>query len=382
MTVNDFGRIIYSAPVLLLLMIACSSDGPNGNDDISETSAFPVDTLATPETVALLRNLQSISSKGILFGHQDDIAYGVNWWAEPGRSDVKEVCGDYPAVYGWDLGDIHQAANLDGVNFLQMIDWIEEAYARGGIITISVHLDNPVTGGDAWDNTPAIASILPDRPHHNQYLSTLDLIAAFLKSLKMSSGTHVPVIFRPYHEHNHTWSWWGKESCTADEYNALWRMTIEYFRDVHEIHHLLYAISPQEIKSAEEYFERYPGDDYVDILGLDYYKLYDSSFVPSLGAALHLLSTLAEERGKVSALTEVGHDKLPINNWWTDYLLAAINYSDQSKKTVWSLVWRNASKDHHFAPYQGHPSAPDFRAFYNNPFTIFENDLPDMYHIP
>lgn len=382
MTVNGFVRIMHLVPIVLFQLIAYSCDSPNGNDDIYETSHSLVDTLATPETKALFRNLQSIASKGVLFGHQDDTAYGINWWAEPGRSDVQEVCGDYPAVYGWDLGDIHQESNLDGVNFLQMVGWIKEAYACGGIITISMHLDNPVTGGNAWDNTPAVAAILPGKPHHNQYLSTLDSIAAFLKSLKMSSGTYIPVIFRPYHEHNHIWSWWGKGSCTVDEYNALWRMTVEYFRDVHEIHHLLYAISPQEIESAEEYFERYPGDDYVDILGLDYYKLYSSSFIPDLGATLHLISTLAEERGKVSALTEVGLENLPINNWWTGYLLAAINYSGQSKKTVWALVWRNASNDHHFAPYPGHASAPDFQAFYDSPFTVFENDLPDMYHIP
>lgn len=382
MNKNDLIRRAPAILIILPLVMACSSNDPLGNNDGSKTNAALVDTLATPETVALYANLKGVSSQGVLFGHQDDTAYGIGWWAEPGRSDVKAVVGDYPAVYGWDLGDIHQQANLDGVNFLQMIDWIKAAYARGGVITISMHLDNPVTGGNAWDNTPAVPSILPGGSHHGQYLSTLDLIAAFLDSLKMPSGTHVPVIFRPYHEHNHTWPWWGKGSCTVDEYNALWRMTVEYLRDAHQLHHLLYAISPQEIESAEEYFERYPGDDYVDILGLDYYQLNTPASILKLGATLHLLATLAEERGMVSALTEVGIEQVPITNWWTAYLLGAINYSDQSKKTAWSLVWRNASTDHHFAPYPGHASAPDFQVFYDHPFTIFENDLPGMYQIP
>jgi hypothetical protein len=50
-----------------------------------------------------LFNLLEIPKTGIIFGHQDDLAYGVNWKAESGRSDVKEVCGDYPGVYGWDI---------------------------------------------------------------------------------------------------------------------------------------------------------------------------------------------------------------------------------------------------------------------------------------
>jgi len=44
------------------------------------------------------------------FGHQDDLAYGVEWSAERGGSDVKEVAGDYPAVYGWEASGIENAA--------------------------------------------------------------------------------------------------------------------------------------------------------------------------------------------------------------------------------------------------------------------------------
>jgi hypothetical protein len=42
-----------------------------------------------------------ISADAVLFGHQDDVAYGVKWKAEKGRSDVKQVCGSYPELYGW-----------------------------------------------------------------------------------------------------------------------------------------------------------------------------------------------------------------------------------------------------------------------------------------
>lgn len=372
-------RILILA-LFLIVSIAGCSDEPTGGDEKSKVNHYLVDSLATDETVALFLNLQQISQTGVLFGHQATTAYGVGWTSEPNRSDVKSVCGSYPAVFGWDVGDIGNSANLDGVSFEYMKALIKQAYSWGAVNTISMHLDNPVSGGDAWDNSPAVKEILPGQSHHDSYLATLDRIADFIKDLKDNNGVAIPIILRPYHEHNHTWSWWGSSACTVSEYDSLWKMTVDYFRDHHNIHQLIYAISPQEINTEAEYLQRYPGDDYVDILGMDSYRLYRADLINELGKALAVLSTMAESRGKIAALTEVGYVNIPISTWWTNYLLQAINYNEQSKKIAWSLVWRNASTSHHFAPYPGDPSVPDFIDFYNNPFTIFADDLPDMYH--
>ena len=110
-----------------------------------------------------------------------------------------------------------------------------------------------------------------------KYRIILENIAEFLERLKTTEGTYIPIILRPYHEHNHTWAWWGANSCTPAEYNALWQMTVEYLRDESNLHHLLYAISPQDISSAEEYLARYPGDEWVDILGMDSFSLWNLS---------------------------------------------------------------------------------------------------------
>jgi mannan endo-1,4-beta-mannosidase len=197
--------------------------------------------------------------------------------------------------------------------------------------------------------------------------------------LKTDDGAFIPVILRPYHEHNHTWSWWGASACTVEEYNALWKMTVEYLRDTHDIHHLLYAISPQEVGTQAEYLDRYPGDAWVDILGMDCYYLTGKSQVSRLGNALAAIATLADSRGKIPALTEVGVEGVPLSDWWTNCLLTAISYNGDSKKTAWALVWRNASKEHFFAPYPGQASASDFVKFYQDPFTRIEKDLPAMY---
>ena len=76
-----------------------------------------VDPRATPATRDLLKRLHDQSGKGVLFGSQDATAYGVGWWAERGGCDIKDVCGNWPAIYGWDLGDIHRERNLDECRF-------------------------------------------------------------------------------------------------------------------------------------------------------------------------------------------------------------------------------------------------------------------------
>ena len=88
---------------------------------------------------------------------------------------------------------------------------------------------------------------------------------------------------------------------------------------------------------------------------------------------------MAVHRGKVAALTEVGIVNIPIANWWTDYLLAAINYNEYSQKTAWALVWRISTTEYHFAPYPGHSSATNFIDFYDDSFTYFFGELQQVH---
>ena len=62
------------------------------------------DPQATPETRGLFQSLLNLQKQGIMFGHQDDLVYGNGWYNQPGRSDIKDVCGDYPGICGWELG--------------------------------------------------------------------------------------------------------------------------------------------------------------------------------------------------------------------------------------------------------------------------------------
>jgi len=342
-------------------------------------SPVPSYPKATKEAVKLYQNMLLLQKKGLMFGHQDDLAYGKGWIYEEGRSDVRDVCGDYPAVCGWELGhlELGDAYSLDSVHFDRIKGWIKTTYERGGINTISWHLRNPLTGGTAWDvsSKEVVASILPGGPKHALYVQYLDKVAAFMLSLKTDKGTYIPVFFRPFHEHTGSWFWWGKNLCTPEQYKALWRFSVHYLRDTKNIHHLLYAYSTGNIPDGTEYLERYPGDDLIYLVGFDHYG-EGTGYAAALKNAVTIVTTVAKEKGKIAAVTEAGGKIAQNPDWWTTTLLETLRPFELS----YVLVWRNPAQkpQEAFAPYKGHPSSARFVEFYNDPKTLFLKDIQQM----
>lgn len=342
------------------------------------------DKNATPETENLYQNLILLQEKGFLFGHQDDLAYGVKWRYEEGRSDIKDVTGDYPALYGWDLGGIeHQKSNnIDGVPFKKMKNWIKEIYDRGGVSTISWHMDNPLTMRNSWDTTSgSLRSILPNGEKHQLYLSWLDQGAQFLGNLKGSDGKKIPILYRPFHELTGNWFWWCKNNAPPEEFKEIWRFTIHYLRETKKLNNLIIVYNTADFKSKEEFLEYYPGDDVVDVLSFDKYQytnpITDSSFITEVQNQLKTMNEVAVEHQKPMAIAETGYEQIPYENWWTKTLTEAIrNY-----KISFVLLWRNhgwqeqEKKMHYYAPYKGQLSEKDFIEFYNSPKTFFQKDI-------
>ncbi len=336
----------------------------------------PTDKKATRETVNLYRNLLQLQKKSLMFGHQDDLAYGHGWVYEEGRSDVKDVCGDYPAVYGWELGhlELGNAYSLDSVHFDKIQNWIKLVYERGGINTISWHLRNPLTGGTAWDvsSKKVVSSILPGGEKHDRYKQYLDKLADFMLGLKTDDGTYIPVLFRPFHEHTGSWFWWGENLCSVEDYKALWHFTVSYLQNEKNIHHLLYSYSTDRFKTIDEYLERYPGDDVIDVVAFD---LYDRSrkFLPTLKNCAEKVSKYAKENGKIAAVSEAGGPIDKNIEWWTEVLETVKPY-----ELSYILVWRNphnTAAHGSFGPYKGNPSSANFIEFYNDPKTMFQRGV-------
>lgn len=346
----------------------------------SQVNEFPSDQEATKKTVALFRNLRALSGKQILFGHQDAMAYGVEWkdWHR-NRSDVKDVCGSHPALFGWELGKLGLSErNLDSVNFKQMQDWIREVYKSGSVNTISWHMDNYVTKGTTWDTSGGnvVHTILPGGVNHELFKKDLDVFAEFLRGI----GKKVPIIFRPFHEHSGNWFWWGQRYCSPAEYKALWQFTVDYLRKEKNIHHLLFAYSTDVVSSREEYLEKYPGDEYVDIIGIDDYRdVGQGGSSQKLVERLRMIVNIADEKNKIAALTETGFEGVKNPNWWTQQLLTPILQDQVASRIAWLMVWRNDSSTHHYGPYPGHACVPDFLAFAKHERIMMNDRLPSMY---
>lgn len=347
---------------------------------------LPCDSLASPLTVTLWQNLRRYAPAGIMVGHQDALSYGVNRKGNGEHSDIREVAGAHPAVYGWDIGGLEMGrnANLDGVPFDEMRQNIQRAYLNGGINTISWHAFNPITGKDSWANTkrpnPTVRKMLPGGPAHQAFKQQLDLVAAFFHSLKGPGGEAIPIVFRPWHEHSGNWFWWGKMHCTRDEYIQLYRFTIEYLRERHQIHQMLIAFSPDVgFTDAATYLERYPGDDMVDIIGLDDYHSLRTHQPGQLIRHLEIISTIAAEKHKVAAFTETGVTDLSERNYFMEELFPCLNHSDKTRAIAWVLFWRNHDEQQHYVPYAGHPAADDFIRFTRQELIWLNNELPDFY---
>ena len=355
------------------------------------------DSGRTIPTENLLANLKTLGdSAGYMFGHHDDVLYGIGWVGDSARSDVKSVTGDYPALLSFDLGhlELGDTVSLDGVSFNRMREEIQRHFERGGMITLSWHLNNPLTGGTAWINDSTgerrlntVEAVLEGGKAHEKFLTWLDRVADFLNSLETTDGVRIPVLFRPWHEHTGSWFWWGQELCTADQYKALWRLTIERLKE-NGVVNALYAYSPgtENGGNPQKYIERYPGDDIIDLLGLDCYCFAPTGdaaavakYAQMLDTQLGMVCQLAKEQGKAVALTETGYEGIKTVDWWTRTLMPVLDKHPIS----YVLVWRNAhdKPGHFFAPYPGHPSAPDFVEFYNHPKSLFLHDVNGLYQV-
>ena len=347
---------------------------------VKAQSALPADKHATQLTINLYNNLKRNLDNGVMIGHQDDLAYGVGWKYEDGRSDIKDVTGDYPAVIGFELGriELDHTVNLDSVPFDKMKDYIKTAYKQGSVITISWHLNNPLTGGTAWEPAPgAVASVLLGGEKNSLYNSWLDKVAAFFLSLKDDNGNFIPVVFRPFHELNGSWFWWGGKNCTPGEIKQLYQYTEKYLRDTKNVHNLLYAYNTDKFYSADEFLSRYPGDDYADIIGFDIYQRNSNEeFMKNANQMLGMLDSIASVHNKIPALTEFGYAKLPDSTWWTDALLPVL----QSHKVFYALAWRNAGvkqndDTEYYVPYKGSSSAKNFVEFCNSNKILLQADV-------
>ncbi len=301
----------------------------------------PVNSNTTPEAKALLDLFYRISGKYTLTGQHNY----PNTKDRNSRFAAKYI-GQTPAVWSTDMGF---AEDGDTDSYLARPDIVKEAirqHKKGSIITICWHAvpptaDEPVTfqpqGPVAPDSLASVQGQLLDEQFeevltpgtrlYNRWAAQVDSVAVYLKKLQEAN---VPVLWRPYHEMNGDWFWWGGR---VGEYNTidLYRQLYDRMVNHHKLNNLIWVWSVDRPSTPIRQFSNfYPGNEYLDILSLD---VYGSDFNQAYYDSLMALS-----QGKPIVLGEVGHpptldilDDQPNWSYWV----------------IWAGMVRNLTKKQH-----------------------------------
>jgi mannan endo-1,4-beta-mannosidase len=312
----------------------------------AEGAFKPATPHASPEAAALLKFLYGISGKYTLTGQH-------NYPNIKDRNSrfAAEYTGKTPAVFSTDWG--HAKAG-DTDSYLARPDIVEEAVRQqglGSIITICWHAapptaDEPVTfrpvpGNSAPEPLASVqgrlldaqfADVLtPGTALYKRWCRQVDSVAVYLKKLQ---AARVPVLWRPYHEMNGGWFWWGGRTgrfSTAALYRQLFDRLVKH----HRLRNLVWVWSVDRPNRPEMRFQNYyPGDRYVDVLSLD---VYGGDFNRSYYDTLAALS-----KGRPIALAEVGNPPTPEilagQPRWTFYVTWAGMVRNTTKRQYDALV--------------------------------------------
>lgn len=387
----------------------------------ADTSKMPGDVVladadATATTKSLYSYLKGLSAANqVLFGHQNDThkCVGKN---DGVYSDTKDITGSISGIVGIDsLALTGAELGLTDVSaaVAKSVEISKKAASEGAIITLSTHMPNmsnakikatpdgkykydfsgcDFTESKDLSNNCARES-LPGGKYNAQFTAYMDIIADYALALQ---AENIPVLYRPYHENSGGWFWWGAATTDVETYNALFRYTEDYLTSK-GVHNFIYVYSPNgPISSEEEYAKRYPGDDYVDIVGFDYYNDYNSypaeysdSFMDSLRTTCQVVKSFADKRGKVAAIAETGvrvmkadgsdiegilvkNNPIKGQNWYSK-----VNQIAKEAGMPYFLVWANFGDTNFYIPYKngdkGQELINEFIDYYNDSSSIFAN---------
>ena len=177
---------------------------------------------------------------------------------------IHRATGQWPAMIGLDYCTWIEGQAAIGI---APVNQLALAYARdGGLVNISWHAFNPTRDGPGGLNDKGVklADLLVPGPTHDRWRTALDQIAAGLEELQAAG---VVVIWRPLHEMNGGWFWWGAQE--PADYIAVWRDMFTYFTKTKGLHNLIWAYGPNHGQRPVASY--YPGDAYADLVGIDAY---------------------------------------------------------------------------------------------------------------
>jgi mannan endo-1,4-beta-mannosidase len=181
---------------------------------------------------------------------------------------IHEASGKWPAFIGVDYMNFNSQRVESEVADRVAIEY----WRQGGLVEVNVHLPDPAnpSGGGLRDKGVRLGDLLARGTAANvAWMGELDAVASGLSRLQDAG---VVVLWRPFHEMNGGWFWWGAKP--PADFVALWRHMFAYFTEVKHLHNLIWIYSPNMGPGAGRY---YPGDGYADMVGLDAYTDYIDS---------------------------------------------------------------------------------------------------------
>ncbi|MHA6532843.1 PA14 domain-containing protein [Paenibacillus sp. BAC0078] len=292
----------------------------------------PVNPDASPGAVKLLSDLYSITGKGIITGQHDYLESPDEF-----SNKLKGTSGQYAALHGYELGVISgQSESTAATQRRNVVNSAINWYKNGGIVAMTFHEQLPGTSYQ-WANVQKTLSqadfdkyVTPGTTQYNSLIADLDKVAVSLKSLRDAG---VPVLWRPYHEMNGNWFWWGKKN----NFPKLWNIMYDRFVGVHKLNNLLWVWNPNAPNGwADPYALTYPGADKVDVLAAD---IYDNDFMN-----IYHDSLLSLANGKPIAIGENGQmpstAKLQLSqkNWVYMMSWGKMLYENNSTDTIKSFM--------------------------------------------
>jgi hypothetical protein len=221
------------------------------------------DPNATSETKSLMSFLVDYYGMQVLSGQQE--MSEINY--------IYSVTGKQPAVGVFDLIEYSPSRIEHGSNPTGQVEsWINWANTGGGIVSSSWHWNAPTdlidepnhewwSGFYTHATTFDINAVLDD-PNGDRYQLVLRDLDAIAVQLQKYQDANLPVLWRPLHEASGGWFWWGAKGPAP--FIELWRLMHDRFVNYHHLHNLIWVYTVGDAAW-------YPGDAYVDIVGMDIY---------------------------------------------------------------------------------------------------------------
>lgn len=337
--------------------------------------SLPSDPDATPLTQALYTMLHALSfnTSSVVMGHEHDNYQGQHFDDEEGfalQSDVWQATGKYPLLNGFNLQNV-----IDGDDYTAHI---KMTHLMGGFVQLMWDAYNPTNGGGTHNCTGnPIVELLPNGTGNAQWTAWLDKIGVFVGGLTTPTGELIPVVLRLFHENTGDWYWWGTRCATAHEYKKAWHYTVQYLRETCGAHNLILIYCPSDPATTFDvaFSGRWPGDNWVDVVGFDKYTSWDS-YQSAVGADCVAAASVAVEKQLPFAIGETGVSsglyKSVSRSFFNDVMLDTL--ARNCSQAAFAHTWVNYNPTKYWVPLPGQPTSGGFKRMAKSGAVLLRGD--------